>query len=311
MFGQGDFGRRFDWGPGGAAAIAPGTAFVAVVDVLSFTTALTVAVEHGTAVLPYRWRDDSAAAAAARHRAELAVGRSAAGPGEISLSPATIVAAASRRRIERLVLPSPNGSTISAGLAAAGVTVVGVCLCNAAAAARWVREQAAGRPVAVVAAGERWPDGSLRPAVEDLWGAGAFLHFLTEPPTGGSAGERSTGLSPEARAAVAAYRAIAGDLPGAVLGVQPGAVLGVQPGAVLGVQPGAVPGVQPGAVPDVLPGVLPGAVPGDPAGVLAETASRRELIAGGYRSDVEVAAAAGASDVVPVLRDGWFREARS
>ncbi|MEU8238814.1 2-phosphosulfolactate phosphatase [Actinoplanes missouriensis] len=287
MFGQVDFGVRFDWGPGGAAAIAPGAAFVAVVDVLSFTTALTVAVEHGTAVLPYRWRDDSAAATAARHQAELAVGRSAAGPGEVSLSPATIVAAASRRRIERLVLPSPNGSTISAGLAAAGVTVVGVCLRNAAAAAGWVREQAAGRPVAVVAAGERWPDGSLRPAVEDLWGAGAFLHFLTEPPTGESAGERSAALSPEARAAVAAYRAVAGDLPG------------------------ASPDDPPGAVPGILPSALPGTPPGEPAGALAETASGQELIAGGYRSDVEVAAAAGASDVVPVLRNGWFREARS
>ena len=42
-----------------------------------------------------------------------------------------------------------------------------------AAVARWL--QARGGTVAVVAAGERWPDGSLRPAAEDLWGAGAVL----------------------------------------------------------------------------------------------------------------------------------------
>jgi 2-phosphosulfolactate phosphatase len=53
----------------------------------------------------------------------------------------------------------------------------------------------------VVAAGERWPDGELRPAVEDLWGAGAVLAQLGE-----------TGLSPEATAAVAAFRSVEGRL---------------------------------------------------------------------------------------------------
>ena len=79
--GQGGYRVRFDWGPFGADAVAEGAAFVAVVDVLSFTTTLTVAVERGIAVLPYRWRDESAVEVARRHRAELAAGRSEAGPG--------------------------------------------------------------------------------------------------------------------------------------------------------------------------------------------------------------------------------------
>ncbi|WP_285474745.1 2-phosphosulfolactate phosphatase [Actinoplanes sp. NBRC 101535] len=192
---------RFEWGPTGAAAVASGAAYVAVIDVLSFTTALTVAAEHDIAVLPYRWRDATAATTAAAHDADLAVGRSQAGPDDISLSPPTIPQVASRRTVHRLVLPSPNGSTVSALLAESGATVVGVSLRNATAAAAWVRAQAAGRPIAVVAAGERWPDGSLRPAIEDLWGAGAFLNAL--PPDG---------LSPEAGVAVAAYRAVADTL---------------------------------------------------------------------------------------------------
>ncbi|GIE56341.1 2-phosphosulfolactate phosphatase [Actinoplanes octamycinicus] len=209
VFGQERYRARFEWGLAGAEAVAAGAAFVAVVDVLSFTTALSVAVEHGVAVLPYPWRDDSAAEAAARHGAELAVGRSVAGPDEISLSPAAIRRVAAQRSIERLVLPSPNGSAISAHLAGGradgsdGVTVVGVSLRNAAAAAVWVRERAAGRTVAVIAAGERWPDGSLRPAVEDLWGAGAFLDGF---------GDRS----PEAEVAVAAYRSVSDRLPEAL-----------------------------------------------------------------------------------------------
>lgn len=194
---------RFDWGPTGADAVGPGAALVAVVDVLSFTTALTVAVERGIAVLPYRWRDDSAERVAREHGAVLAVGRKQAVlPGQVSLSPDSILRGAG---IERLVLPSPNGATISARLAESGATVVGVSLRNAdAAAASVLRRLGADDTIAVVAAGERWPDGSLRPAVEDLWGAGAFIEALVRRGAGG--------LSAEAGTALAAYRSVADDL---------------------------------------------------------------------------------------------------
>ncbi|WP_260850992.1 hypothetical protein [Rhodococcus sp. WB9] len=33
--------------------------------------------------------------------------------------------------------------------------------------------------VSVIAAGEKWPGGELRPAIEDLWGAGAVLSALS------------------------------------------------------------------------------------------------------------------------------------
>jgi 2-phosphosulfolactate phosphatase len=209
---------RFDWGPEGADAVAPGAAVVAVVDVLTFTTTLTVAVERGIRVLPYQWRDESAVAVARQHRAALAVGRSEAGPGEVSLSPETVQRA---RGIQRLVLPSPNGSTVAARVAASGATVVGVSLLNAAAAAAWVRAQPGDRAVAVVAAGERWNDGPLRPAAEDLWGAGAFIAALTAAHPQGTAqgsddGRPAAGISPEARAALAAWLDIAPSLPGAL-----------------------------------------------------------------------------------------------
>ena len=190
---------RMEWGPTGAAAVAADADVAVVVDVLSFTTTLAVAVERGITVHPYRWRDDGAAAYAAARGAALAVGRLEAlregSEPQVSLSPASFDQVSG---VERLVLPSPNGSTIAFLLAESGARVVGACLRNAPAVVAWLAPHVAdGARVAVVAAGERWPDGSLRPAVEDLWGAGAVL-----------AGLDAAGQSPEARVAAAAFAAV-------------------------------------------------------------------------------------------------------
>ncbi len=201
---------RFDWGPTGAAAIAEGADVAVVVDVLSFTTTLCVAVERGMTVLPYRWKDERAASYAAQRRATLAVGRlegRALPPSSaVSLSSAAM---SSVSGIERVVLPSPNGSSISFALADSGAVVVGACLRNRSAVADWLSSR--GGTIAVVAAGERWPDDTLRPAVEDLWGAGAVLALL--PPED---------LSPEARVAADAFRAVESSLAAAVHGCASG-----------------------------------------------------------------------------------------
>ena len=150
---------------------------------------------------PYRWRDDRAAAFAGELGARLAVGRLEAREqaGEISLSPGSMAAL---RPGERVVLPSPNGSTISHALLSSGATVVAGSLRNATAVAEWlVPRLAEDATLVVVPAGERWPDDTLRPAAEDLWGAGAILHALVERGV--------TGLSPEARLAEAAYAEVA------------------------------------------------------------------------------------------------------
>jgi 2-phosphosulfolactate phosphatase len=193
---------RFEWGIAGAMAIAQGADIAVVVDVLSFTTTLSVALDAGTEVLPYRWKDESAIAFAQENDAVLAVSRDKAGPGDISLSAQTIRTAPPT---PRLVLPSPNGSTISRQLAAVVPTVLGASLRNAGAVAEWLgnhfdRESTT---VAVIAAGEHWPDGALRPAVEDIWGAGAVLSALHRLDW--------TGFSPEARFAAQAFDCIAGD----------------------------------------------------------------------------------------------------
>jgi 2-phosphosulfolactate phosphatase len=179
----------FEWGLAGAVRAGRQDGTLVVVDVLSFTTAVSVAVERGGVVYPAASRDARAAQLARDVDGVLAVDR-----GQVteehpwSLSPAGLRSAPVA---PRLVLPSPNGSAIAA--AAQGV-VVAASLRNAGAVAAWMNARG---PLTVVAAGERWPDGSLRPALEDLLGAGALLAALA------GLGDRDE--SPEAAAARRAY----------------------------------------------------------------------------------------------------------
>jgi 2-phosphosulfolactate phosphatase len=189
--GQEDYGVRFQWGPFVAPALSEGVCVV--VDVLRFTTAVDAAVTRGVSVYPYRWRDASAGAFARSVHAVLAEGGDPAGP---SLSPSSMDTLAPG---SSLVLPSPNGSTCAILASEAGARVVAGCLRNAAAVAAWADK--ADGPVTVIACGEKWPDGSLRPSLEDLLGAGAILAVMTRSP------------SPEARAAIAAYHDAATRLP--------------------------------------------------------------------------------------------------
>ncbi|CRK51387.1 2-phosphosulfolactate phosphatase [Rhodococcus sp. RD6.2] len=192
---------RFDWGLTGASAVGSDAGVAVVVDVLSFTTTLSVAADRGTEVYPYRWQDDSAGEYAADRDAVLAVSRHAAADGEVSLSPGTVRSAGV---LERLVLPSPNGSSIAHSLAAASGVCVGAALRNASAVASWIAENhVGGTAIAVIAAGERWRDGTLRPAAEDVWGAGAVIAKLL-------ALRPDLDPSPEAEMASATWLAVSG-----------------------------------------------------------------------------------------------------
>jgi 2-phosphosulfolactate phosphatase len=138
-------------------------------------------------------KDTTAANFADSLNAVLADGTDPAGP---SLSPVRL---STLQRGDRVVLPSPNGSTCAAIAAELGArSVVAACLRNAQAVARWLRGQRGS--VAVVACGERWPDESLRPALEDLLGAGAVVSAL-----GGS-------RSLEAEASAALWHSFAPDV---------------------------------------------------------------------------------------------------
>ena len=222
---QSGSGIRFEWGPAGAGRLTGEAACLVVVDVLSFTTAVSVAVQQGIRVLPF-WLPDSFAAPAERAAAEktaavyarqcgarLALARHAVTPDSPwSISPAHLRHAPFAAR---LVLPSPNAAAIAAA-APPRVRVVAACLRNILAVGDWLTSHGygtPGRPVAVIAAGEQWPDGSLRPALEDLLGAGALLSDLHAQGAGP--------MSAEAAAAKAVYEGTA-DLRRAVAGCASG-----------------------------------------------------------------------------------------
>jgi 2-phosphosulfolactate phosphatase len=193
---------RCEWGPPGLETVARGVDAVVVVDVLSFSTCIDVATAGRAMVFPGVWKDARAAEQACALGAKLAGPREAGG---LSLSPVSMRAL---QPGERLVLPSPNGATITLAASKLGATVFAGCLRNASAVAAAAR--ACGPRAAVIACGERWPDGTLRFALEDLLGAGAIV--------AGLAGR----WSPEASAAAALFRATRDRLPETLAGCASG-----------------------------------------------------------------------------------------
>jgi 2-phosphosulfolactate phosphatase len=195
---QDGYAYRFEWGANGLRALAPEVEVIVVVDVLRFTSAVSAAVEVGATVFPCRWNDDQAAEFARSRGARLAGRREL---GELSLSPTDLLSSAAGTR---LVLPSPNGAALTLTARELGAKhVLAGCLRNASVTASVARTLARRNgAIGIIGAGERWHDeaGVLRPAVEDLIGAGAILAAL-DP----SASVSAPACSPEAAAARAAF----------------------------------------------------------------------------------------------------------
>ena len=190
---QAEYDIRCEWGLHGVAHLAPISDAVVIVDVLSFSTSVEITVSRGAVVYPYAGPRQELAAFSASADAEVAGMRESG--SRYSLSPQSLIEIPAGTR---LVLPSPNGSTLS--LHAGSTPVLAGCLRNARAVAGAARRL--GTRIAVIPAGERWrEDRSLRPSFEDLVGAGAIVSHLAGT------------YSPEARAAVAVFEQARHELP--------------------------------------------------------------------------------------------------
>ncbi|MCQ4162106.1 2-phosphosulfolactate phosphatase [Roseomonas sp. GC11] len=196
-----------EWGIAGLEALREAAAVFVIVDVLSFCTAVDAALGRGGSVIPFASGDPGTARRAAEAAGALLAGRR--GEGGFSLSPPSLLGLPAGAR---LLLPSPNGARLSATAAALGRPVLAGCLRNAAAVARAAQALAGMGAIALIPAGEHWPDGRHRPAIEDWLGAGAILHHLGE----------ARPATAEAALAREAFRAARDRLPALLRGCRSG-----------------------------------------------------------------------------------------
>ena len=192
IYDQAEFEIRCEWGEQGVIQLAPISDVIIIVDVLSFSTSVEIATNKGAIIFPYQWKDKTAADYANSMKAKLASKERKSNDG-YSLSPASMINIPADTR---LVLPSPNGATLTLGTGQT-LTLTG-CLRNCKTIADFAQNY--GKKIAVIPAGEKWQDGSLRPALEDLIGAGAILSYLEGR------------FSPEAAIAVAVFQSMKDNL---------------------------------------------------------------------------------------------------
>lgn len=166
---QKNYSVRLVWGQNGLKEIINQVDVLVIVDVLSFTTCVSMAVSNGGVVYPYKMNDESAFEFSKSKNAILARKRSE--KSELSLSPQSMLSVTKGMKI---VLPSPNGSTLSLE---PHENIVAGCLRNAESIGKYCEKFS---NIGIVAAGEKWStDNSLRPALEDLIGAGSIVSFIT------------------------------------------------------------------------------------------------------------------------------------
>ncbi|WP_336628094.1 MULTISPECIES: 2-phosphosulfolactate phosphatase [unclassified Microbacterium] len=203
---QQEYEVRFDWAREGLRSIGQGAGVIVVIDAISFTTTVERAVSEGLEVQPFagtRAEAEAVAAGGGFGAARLAGPRGGDG---VTLSPSSLTAEnVAAFGATRAVVPSFNGSRLSAAAAVFGVPVLAASLRNRTAVAQWIlaRQHAVGHrvKVAVVAGGEVRDDDTVRFSVEDLLTAGAVIDAL--------GGLGIDACSPEAAAACAAYTGLA------------------------------------------------------------------------------------------------------
>ncbi len=160
------------WGQDGLAYYGAFFQSIVIVDVLSFCTTVDIAISKGCSIIPTKIEnEDELLSLSQERKAVLAKKRNASG---ITLSPSSMQFLDPNQKI---LLPSPNGSTLIDIASHFGKPIFAGCLRNA----RILSEVLNSKnffPILFVAAGERYPNKTLRPSIEDYWGVGSILATL-------------------------------------------------------------------------------------------------------------------------------------
>ncbi|MGW3956168.1 2-phosphosulfolactate phosphatase [Streptomyces sp. NPDC004752] len=195
-----------EWGRQAAKLAADRGDAVVVVDTLTFSTTVTMAVSRGAAVLALSRTEverlGGPYGVAQTYRVPPPALTQGGTDAKRTLSPSSVGNLVSG---DQVALTSINGAGIVSSARHATVLLAG-CLRNRTAVARWCASALTGgavRRVTVIAAASRWSSmlataGGIRPSIEDWLGAGAIAD---------AAAALGVSLSTEAKAAASTYAA--------------------------------------------------------------------------------------------------------
>jgi 2-phosphosulfolactate phosphatase len=209
IFNQAPFQCRMDWGVRGVREASERGDIIVVVDVLSFSSAITNALNKGVIIYPFPRVGDIETFGKNTGAEVCILERSRA--RELGLPSLSSTSFTEAHRGKKYVLSSINGATCVKE-AKEGSLIFVSSLLNRSAVAKVINQiqKEKEHAVTVIASGERWKriDGQereLRPSIEDYLGAGALLEKLEGTK------------SPEARVCVAAFQSCRPDLSALML----------------------------------------------------------------------------------------------
>ncbi len=176
---------HFDWGVFGVQQAVRRGDIIIVVDVLSFSTSVAIAVKNSAFIFPAK-SDEDAMNLKDQFRTEISVKRNEVpSKGKFSLSPATYYEIEPETKITLL---SPNGATCTRQIDNSRSVFCGALVnCSTVAEAAFNEAVKQNNNITVVACGERLKGSDdiykIRMAVEDYLGAGAILSKIPLPKT--------------------------------------------------------------------------------------------------------------------------------